>query len=160
MDDSVARVQRAGQDTARQAQHPGVDRYIEQAAGIAVPRAGRVALFRLDEGGPLSISALAAACGVDVSTMSRTVRMLGDAGLVARGAADDLRFVRVSLTPEGGKAVGRLLLAAQALLGEATSGWKPDERERLAELLSRLSRDLGARLATAAAPGRIRVRLQ
>jgi MarR family transcriptional regulator, organic hydroperoxide resistance regulator len=59
-------------------------------------------LFRLRDKGALSQSELAAACDVEMPTMSKALQRLERAGIVQRESdSEDARVARVSLTREG-----------------------------------------------------------
>lgn len=145
-DEILLTLQRAWQMNTRQAHLPAMEQRLQAAAGLALPRPARSALLHLSEGGPLHISDLAAAAGVDVSTMSRTLRQLGASGFIARDRGEDLRTVRISLTGAGEEAVARLLAGGQMVLGEVLSGWSQDDRVALSRLLMRFANDFAAYL--------------
>ena len=89
------------------------------------------------------LSDLAATACLDVSTASRHVRALEDAGLVARTAdPDDRRASRISLTDEGNAALARAHEARKAMLDEATRDWTTTDLRTLTTLLQRLADDL------------------
>lgn len=91
------------------------------------------------------VADLADGCGLDASTASRHVRTLEDAGLLARvGDPDDRRAACLSLTPAGQDALDSALRLRADLVSRATAHWSATDRLRLADLLSRLSDDLGA----------------
>jgi DNA-binding MarR family transcriptional regulator len=146
MDSSVIQIQRAWQDSTRQALHPTVEAYFRDQTESPIPRAARLALLQLAEHGPLHVTELAGLCAVDVSTMSRTVRTLFDAGLVTREADTDLRAVRLAITAEGLEAIARLIRASQELIESVLVSWTPEDREQLALLMARFSEDFAAHL--------------
>ena len=89
------------------------------------------------------LSDLAATACLDVSTASRHVRALEDAGLVARTTdPDDRRASRISLTDDGHAALLKAHDARKAMLDEATRGWTSTELRTLTTLLQRLADDL------------------
>lgn len=132
--------------SARQAHLPAVEQRLQAAAGLALTRPARTALLHLSDGPPLHVSDLAAAAGVDVSTMSRTLRQLGASGFIAREQGEDQRVVRISLTSAGEQAVAQLLVAGQIILREVLSGWSVDDRDELSRLLVRFADDFSAYL--------------
>ncbi len=128
-DELFATLQKAWQTTTRQANQPGIEQRLQSAAGLALTRPARIALTLLSDSGPLHVSELAAVSGVDVSTMSRTLRHLVDSGFIAREPGEDLRAVRISLTSAGEEAVdvgaqvgGDLEQEGQILVGEGGGG--------------------------------------
>lgn len=146
VDESLVTLQRAWQMSTRQAHLPAVEQRLQAAAGLALTRPARTALLHLSEAGPLHVSDLAAAAGVDVSTMSRTLRQLGASGFIAREQGEDLRAVRISLTRAGEEAVGQLLAAGQVILREVLSGWSEADRDALSQLLVRFADDFAVYL--------------
>jgi DNA-binding MarR family transcriptional regulator len=89
------------------------------------------------------LSDLAGSACLDVSTASRHVRALEDAGLVARTTdPDDRRASRLSLTDAGRTELRRAHDVRKAMLDEATSGWTRTDRRTLTSLLQRLADDL------------------
>lgn len=146
VDESLVLLQRAWQVSARQAHLPAVEQRLQAAAGLALTRPARTALLYLGERGPLHVSDLAAAAGVDVSTMSRTLHQLGASGYIAREQGEDLRAVRISLTSAGEEAVAQLLVAGQVILREVLAGWSEADRDALSRLLERFANDFAAYL--------------
>lgn len=146
-DDSTLRIQAAWQRLARLGTLPAVDERIRGAAGISLSRSDRAVLVHLREHGSLRVSELAHLIALDVSTMSRALRRLADAGYIDRRAGADLRAVRVSLTPAGGEALAKLLRAGQELIDEVLAGWPAAERVQLAEFMSRFAETFGDYLA-------------
>jgi DNA-binding MarR family transcriptional regulator len=146
VDESLVTLQRAWQMSTRQAHLPAVEQRLQAAAGLALTRPARTALLHLSEAGPLHVSDLAAAAGVDVSTMSRTLRQLGASGFIAREQGEDLRAVRISLNRAGEEAVGQLLAAGQVILREVLSGWSEADRDALSRLLVRFADDFAVYL--------------
>lgn len=143
MDDqqSLVALQNAWQTTVRQAQQPAVEQRLQSAAGLALTRPARIALTLLSEKGPLHVSELAVVAGVDVSTMSRTLRHLADSGFVSREPGEDLRAVLISITAPGEDAVARLLAAGQQILNDVLCGWSEADQEALSRLLRRFADD-------------------
>jgi DNA-binding MarR family transcriptional regulator len=116
--------------------------------GVPVERAGVVALAILADRGPLRLSELAAALQVDISTASRQVRKLEDAGFVARTADElDRRASLLHLTDQGRDAQRRLRAHWHSRIRHALDDLTPDEQASLADLLERfaagLSRTVG-----------------
>jgi len=150
--DSLVTLQKAWQISSRQAHLPAIEQRLQAAAGLPLARPARTALLHLSEGGPLHVSDLAAAAGVDVSTMSRTLRQLGASGFIAREQGEDQRAVRISLTGAGEDAVVQLLAAGQIILGQVLSGWSEDDRNTLSRLLVRFAEDFSTYLRQTSNP--------
>src|SRR5436305_7739899 len=75
---------------------------LNRRAGVELDRQAYIALVTLHESGPLRVTELAEACGVEISTASRMMARLQSAGLIEpAGAASDRRVVLLRLTDEG-----------------------------------------------------------
>jgi DNA-binding MarR family transcriptional regulator len=97
----------------------------------------------LSHQGPMRLSALAGALGLDASTVSRHARQLEDRGLLARtDDPDDGRASRVAVSERGNAALARGFETRRALITSALDGWSDAERETLRTLLHRLVQDL------------------
>lgn len=140
-DIAIATVQRAWMTLSRQAQLPGTDERLRREAGIDLARPALVGLARLNDRGPLTISELATIAGVDISTMSRTLKQLTDRGLARRQRGGDLRCVLIEITAEGRRTVEQMISATQRLLLAVLQDWTEADREELARLLTRFSED-------------------
>ncbi len=147
--DSTAEVRAAWQALSRQALLPVVQERLAESSGVSLPRTARLALSELAERGDLRISELATFAGVDISTMSRSLRHLDAAGFISRQAGSDLRSVVVSITPAGERAYAKNLEAARQLLSDVLSAWSEEDRELLAGMMSRFAKDFGNYLAPA-----------
>jgi DNA-binding MarR family transcriptional regulator len=138
---TIAALQRAWMTLSRQAQLPATDERLQREAGIDLARPSVVALARLNDHGPLTITELATLAGVDVSTMSRTLRHLTDRGLARRQRRGDLRCVLIGITPEGCQTVEQMIAAGERMLHRILDGWSETDRSDLARLLARFSAD-------------------
>ncbi|WP_432558965.1 MarR family winged helix-turn-helix transcriptional regulator [Granulicoccus sp. GXG6511] len=119
---------------------------------------GRAARKRLDSGsdqvgywvvhmlsqlGPTRNRDLAAACGLDASTVSRQVRSLEEAQLIDRCPDPaDGRAHLVSLSSEGSRRVAEAKARRLGIVTERLADWSPDDVITLAALLSRLAREI------------------
>ena len=93
--------------------------------------------------GPLRVSALADAMGLDTSTASRHVRQLEDGGYLARtGDPDDRRAFQVRLTRRGRAALDQAMRARAVVVDRATADWPDDDRATLTTLMTRLADSL------------------
>ena len=100
-------------------------------------------LLELRRLAPVRHSDLAAAIGLDASTVSRHVSALGREGWVAREPdPGDGRASRLALTEAGEAVLEEAVSGRRYVLDEATRGWKATERSELARLLHRLAVDL------------------
>ncbi|HEX5728616.1 MarR family winged helix-turn-helix transcriptional regulator [Microbacterium sp.] len=111
----------------------------------AGPRIGGPARLRLLEAlaaasGPLSVSELADAVGVDQPRASRLVQQAAQMGLVRREAdADDARRTRVALTDSGLAIVSGFRGERRSAIDSALAAFTDEERAELARLLTKLA---------------------
>jgi DNA-binding MarR family transcriptional regulator len=123
----------------RQASLPRAFERVSERAGILIERTG-FPILRAIGSGPARVTALAAELGVDLSTMSRQVRALEEAGLITRTPDPaDGRAAVLALTPEGVEVLKRLRASRRSLVAEQVGDWDEQDVERLADLLTRLS---------------------
>lgn len=121
------------------------------AADSPIDRAGVSVLSRINDLAGVRLSELATALHLDLSTISRQVRHLEDAGLVHRAEdPDDRRAYRLTITPEGRDLLHQLRTARRELLCTALRDWSDEDRDRLTDLLTRLADDLGPNLGACA----------
>jgi DNA-binding MarR family transcriptional regulator len=127
----------------RGASSPRVQAAISRGVGSNVERSTYVLLRALDPGAALPVSVLAAAVGLDASTVSRQVAGLERAGLVVRSSVPgDRRRSGVTPTEEGASLLQQIQTARHQLFAEVLAGWPPDDLATLAPLLERLADDL------------------
>jgi DNA-binding MarR family transcriptional regulator len=108
-----------------------------------VDRGAYVVLHRIHDLGPVRLSDVANALGLDLSTVSRQVRNLEDAGLLSRTPdPDDRRAARLATTAEGTALVVRMQAALSRIVANALDGWSDKDRRTLTTLLGRLADDL------------------
>jgi MarR family transcriptional regulator, organic hydroperoxide resistance regulator len=101
-------------------------------------------LLMLWQGDGRSSTELATGACVEPGTMSRTLASLERAGYVTRTASCvDRRSVVVTLTPAGRDLEPRLVQAWGTLADRTVAGLTPEERRTLADLLSKVSQNLG-----------------
>jgi DNA-binding MarR family transcriptional regulator len=127
------------------------------ATGVRCEQAGAHVLGKLELLGPVRLTELAHALGLDPSSVSRQVTALERSGWVAREKDPvDQRAQRLELTPKGRRVVDVVRQARHEALERLTPGWSPDDLDDLASRLARLNTDLnthrdllGARQETA-----------
>lgn len=121
------------------------------AADSPIDAAGLATLSRLTDQHGIRLSELATVMHLDVSTVSRQVRHLEDAGLLRRqDDPDDRRAYRLSITDDGRRLVDQLRAARREMLCHALAEWSDEDRDRLTDLLTRLAADLGPDLGACA----------
>ncbi|MEU1971343.1 MarR family winged helix-turn-helix transcriptional regulator [Microbacterium sp. NPDC019599] len=90
--------------------------------------------------GPLSVSELGEAVGVDQPRASRLVQQAVEMGLVRREAdPDDARRTRIALTEQGRSIVTGFRGERRDAVGSALAAFSDDERAELARLLTKLA---------------------
>jgi DNA-binding MarR family transcriptional regulator len=90
--------------------------------------------------GPMSVSELASAIGVDQPRASRLVQQAVDLGLVAREADPaDARRTRIALTGTGRGRVGAFRGERRDRLARALADFTPEERAELVRLVGKLA---------------------
>jgi DNA-binding MarR family transcriptional regulator len=104
------------------------------------------------EAGALRLSELADTVQIDLSTASRQVAALEQAGWMTRDRdPEDRRAWRVRLTPDGERVLIANKRARQEALRDALADWSEDERQTFGRLLGRLNHFYGGLRARAAA---------
>lgn len=100
-------------------------------------------LHRLAAEGPRRPSDLAADVGLDLSTISRHIKGLDDAGLAVRQPdPHDGRSYRVALTERGCGLLAEALARREDVVNRALAHWDSDDAVALRRLLGRLADDL------------------
>jgi DNA-binding MarR family transcriptional regulator len=141
-DDPVAAVE-AAMVTVRRRQ---TRRALARAAGAPAPdTAAQDVLDALEAAaGPLGVTALAEALGVDQPRASKLVAAAVGAGLVRREADQaDGRRSRLVLTAAGRRRLAAVHDARRARFAAAMDGWSADDRAVFAGLLTRFVAGLG-----------------
>ena len=123
----------------RRAFLPTAGEATRRAAGANLERATYVTLVRVASLDGARLSDLAAAQGVNVSTASRHVKRLVEAGYVEVTCdPGDARARRYSLTPTGRDVLTRVRDARRAHLARILDDWDPDDVAALATGLERI----------------------
>jgi DNA-binding MarR family transcriptional regulator len=103
-------------------------------------------LRTLDQIGPVDISSLASAVGLDPSTAGRQVTVMQGRGLVTKIAdAADRRRCIIAPTEQGLALMALTRQRRLAVSAELLSDWTPDELRTFAELLTRHNDAVAAR---------------
>jgi DNA-binding MarR family transcriptional regulator len=118
---------------------------VRAGAGFPLDRAAYPVLRGIAECGPVRLSDLAPRLGVQVSTASRQVKELEQAGLVERTVdPSDGRASMLALAPAGKDALKKLRESWRRALVEVLQDWPEADRAALGALLTRLSADMVA----------------
>jgi DNA-binding MarR family transcriptional regulator len=113
------------------------------AEGESIDRAGYWLLVSVSEQAPLRLSDLAGSVELDLSTVSRQMRDLVDAGLITKVPdPQDGRASLLSLSERGTAVLDAVSVARLEILAEALAEWTDDERTALASGLHRLAAGL------------------
>lgn len=111
--------------------------------GPAMTSTQRLALFEIGQAGPLRLNDLAQRMGISAPTASRAVDALESHDLVERLTdPDDRRALRIDLTRGGRARLERRKQCTLEAFAPAVSALTVREQEQLAELLTRLAREL------------------
>jgi DNA-binding MarR family transcriptional regulator len=116
---------------------------LSRKAGIDLEQSGYIALVCLEQSGPMRLSDLAEAAGVDVSTMSRLADRLVAGGLLETGdVSTDRRVLGLQLSDQGLEAVRTIRRVRQEALLRALDDWSEEDQVHLAQLLDRFADSL------------------
>ena len=148
--DTVREVEVALSDLIRLFNRPTVQRHLIAEAGVAIEIGPFWALGRLADLGACRPSDLAAALGVDASTITHRLQALERGGFVERITDPaDGRACIVRLSPDGTAALARLRAARRALFERLLAGWDDRERGALATAIARVRAALADELHVA-----------
>ncbi len=98
-------------------------------------------LSRLGTSGSVTVSELADLLNLELSTVSRRVRVLEQRRLVEREPGADRRTSHLRLTTEGQQMFNALEKGWRLMLTEVVAGWDPADVARFAELFARFAAD-------------------
>ncbi len=116
-----------------------------ETAGVRSEVAGVAVLGRIELLGPVRLTDLAHALGLDPSSVSRQVTALERSGWVAREKdPSDQRAQRLRLTDKGSDVVATLRRARAAALERLTPGWSTQDIDDLTGRVARLNTDIEA----------------
>ena len=114
------------------------------SAGQRLDKSAYHLMARLQDSGAIRLSDLAALVELDISTISRQVRQIEDAGMISRRPdPDDGRAALVDLTEQGSTMLAEMRRDRHDLLSEAMAAWTHADRAQLGHLMHRLATDLG-----------------
>ena len=111
--------------------------------GMHINRTGHWLLVRVSESAPVRLSEIADSVELDLSTISRQVRDLVAAGLLAKVPDPaDGRAALLSITERGMEVLESVAEARRRVLAEAIADWTDEDRISLASGLLRLGAGL------------------
>ena len=97
-------------------------------------------LTKLTQTGPVPIKTLAAAIGIDRTTLSRTLQPLVSRGLLREQTGEDRRVKRISITPRGAATRARAETAWRVVQQAAVDSLGSDQAEEMLLCLTALER--------------------
>lgn len=140
---SLATVEDALRVVLRLGRLPRVQEQLAARAGVSIDPAAYPVLGRIAQDGPIRMTNVATSLALDLSTVSRHVQHLQEAGFIKRAAdAQDRRASVLTVSREGKRAFDRLREAGRESLGAALAGWSHSELDDLSDMLGRLAADL------------------
>lgn len=138
-DDLLVAIQRLGRLMGSRQ----VSTRIAEAADAEISQQGVQILRSLLRHGELPIAGVAAAAHMDISAVSRQLRPLEEAGLVARGTSkQDGRVALVALTDLGRTVAERIRRVGVRHLEASVQGWSKADKKQLTLLMTRLVDDM------------------
>lgn len=118
-------------------------RLVKRPHATGIEPALQYLLYTVNCAGPLRLSDLASQVQLDISTVSRHVRALEDAGCLERATdPGDRRAAFLSLTDSGRKVLDETFARRRATLDAALASWSGDDLSTLERLLNKLADDL------------------
>ncbi len=136
--DPVAEIERALSTLARRDSRERILERLCARAGVELTARQCWVLARVGEDEPADAVAIAEARGVDAARVAARVGELRDLGYV-EGPAE-----AIVLSDQGRDALDRLVAARRERLAELLDGWSPEREAELADMLTRLARDVVA----------------
>jgi DNA-binding MarR family transcriptional regulator len=145
LDEDVTTIRDAIGDLSRRMNHPKLQLRVKALAGVDIDKVGEIVLTTVERcgGTELRLSDVADRLGVELSSVSRKVQKLEEAGLLSRTTDPvDGRASRLRLTPEGQDVLSKIATARWSLVKEALSQWSDSDRQTFTELFSRFAADI------------------
>ena len=117
--------------------------HLKRRSGDPETSARAFLLGHVDRLAPGRATDVADSTALDLSTVSRHLRALEDAGLLTRSPdPDDRRASLLTVTDAGRVFLADAVRARTAMLASATSHWPADDVSTLSQLMTRLAHDL------------------
>lgn len=146
-------VQQALGIVARRAKDLGLHEQLGARVGYPLEGPYYGTLARLATTGTATVSELAELLNLELSTVSRRVRVLEDRQLIERESGTDRRTSHLRLTPEGEQMFHALEQGWREMLSEIVADWDDDDVARFSELFTRFAADFERYALAGAASG-------
>lgn len=134
-------VQQALGVVARRAKDLGLHERLGARVGYPLEGPYYGTLARLATTGTATVSELAELLNLELSTVSRRVRVLEDRHLIERESGTDRRTSHLRLTPEGEQMFHALEQGWREMLSEVVADWTDEDVDRFSELFTRFAAD-------------------
>lgn len=134
-------VQQALGVVARRAKDLGLHERLGARVGYPLEGPYYGTLSRLATTGTATVSELAELLNLELSTVSRRVRVLEDRHLIERESGTDRRTSHLRLTAEGEAMFRALERGWREMLSEVVADWADDDVDRFSELFVRFAAD-------------------
>jgi DNA-binding MarR family transcriptional regulator len=134
-------VQHALGVVARRAKDLALHEHLGARVGYPIEGPYYGTLSRLATTGSATVSELAELLNLELSTVSRRVRILEERHLIEREPGTDKRTSHLRLTAEGNRMFNALEVGWREMLTEVVSDWDPQEVASFATLFARFAAD-------------------
>ncbi len=134
-------VQQALGVVARRAKDLSLHERLGQRVGYPLEGPYFGTLARLATTGTATVSELASLLNLELSTVSRRVRVLEERQLIEREPGKDRRTSHLRLTSEGQRMFQALEKGWREMLSEVVADWDPADIQRFSELFVRFAAD-------------------
>ncbi len=149
-------VQQALGIVARRAKDLGLHERLGARVGYPLEGPYYGTLSRLATTGTATVSELAELLNLELSTVSRRVRVLEDRHLIERESGSDRRTSHLRLTAEGQQMFEALEQGWREMLSEIVADWAPEDVDRFTNLFTRFAADFESYAAGTTAVARAR----
>lgn len=144
-DEAIAELERQVIALLRLGGVPRLHERLAAGARVQIDRGALVVLARIGDHGPIRLSDLARLLALDVSTASRHVSRLGEAGYIDRAVDEsDHRSSRLTLSAIGRAALADVRAARHQAFTELLGEWRTEDVNRLSAGLHQLNAALTA----------------
>jgi DNA-binding MarR family transcriptional regulator len=144
LDEDVSAIRDAVMEMGRRMSHPEARARLAAMAGIEMDKVGEVILTVLHQcGTEVRLSDVAHRLGVELSSVSRKVQKMEEAGLLDRNENPaDKRSSQIFLTDHGKEVLEKIQQARWQMIKQALSQWSDADRHQFTDLLTRFLRDI------------------